>query len=232
MKKDVPENATDAPHVLVFQVAAVTPPIDLDGQRILSGLQVIRDAKLGRRPAVLAEADSLSVQPQVHRRSDAIEDQVDLSSLPAGWDRKCPQIRAHRVVVVRNPRRIGRKWICDIEIMRNAIALDLPTPGHGDLVPVARVEIWAHEIRGSVGRFPNPVELPRSVQRLDVRRFLLLRGKGRRPIGERSERGVRTFLIDIEDRRVLPVRHTFGMLVRILVRAPTGEDDDRAHRGH
>ena len=175
---------------------------------------MVGDPKFGRRSAVLAVADGLAVHPHVCGGADAVEYQEDFPAVPLLRNRERVQIRSDRVVLMWNERRVSRKRVRDVEIVRNPVSLDLPTPRHINLSPGTRVEPRLHEIERPVRRLPHPVESPASVQRLVPRRLVAIHGQCGSAVGERDECGVRTFLIDVEHCRVFPVGNAFRMLVR------------------
>src|SRR5271156_1863295 len=81
-EKDIAEDAAEAPHVLVFEVAAVAPLEDLGRHRIFAGADERGDVKLGGEMAHLAESDWLSVDEQVEARIDAGEREECLAAFP------------------------------------------------------------------------------------------------------------------------------------------------------
>ncbi len=64
-ERDIAENAAEPPHILVFEVAAVGPLVDLDREQVLAGLDLIRDIELRLQAAALAETDWFPVNPEV-----------------------------------------------------------------------------------------------------------------------------------------------------------------------
>ena len=67
------EDARKAPHILIFQITAIAPTINLDSQFVLTFMQIPRHIKLGRRHGILTIAHLLSIQPNIHRRMDTTE---------------------------------------------------------------------------------------------------------------------------------------------------------------
>ena len=85
VERDVAVDAAEAPRILVLHVRAVRPAVRLDGDRVFTGLQVLRDVELGGEAAVLAVADLLSVDPEVESAEHAVESDEHLASLPCSW---------------------------------------------------------------------------------------------------------------------------------------------------
>jgi len=83
-EKYISEDTAEAPHILVFQVAAVRPAVDFGGQQVLARLEVIGDVELSRRHASLAVPDPRAVQPQVEGRLHTGKMKKDLAPFPFG----------------------------------------------------------------------------------------------------------------------------------------------------
>ena len=67
---DIAKNPAQTPEVLVLQIGAIAPAIDLGRDQILAGPQIVGDIELGRRAAALAVAHLLAINPQVKGRLD------------------------------------------------------------------------------------------------------------------------------------------------------------------
>jgi len=176
---DLAVQAAQPPVILILQIGAVAPTIDLRRHQILAWLQVGRDVELGGQAAILTVADHLAVDPDIEGRIRSAKDHKDLPPLPTLWQNEGGAIAAHLIGLVGHARHIvGWEGILHIDIERDAIALQLPVAGHGDGLPV----------RGIIGRLlkadrrvlgcGRPVELPLTVERVIVRRSLAPPHKG------------------------------------------------------
>ena len=70
---DAAEDAAAAPHILIFQIAAVRPAVYFNRQLVGSGTQEFRYVEFCRRHRVLAVADFPAVYPYIHSGLDAAE---------------------------------------------------------------------------------------------------------------------------------------------------------------
>lgn len=131
---DVPEDAAEPPHVLVFQVAPVAPLEDLHCEQVAPGTDSVGDIELGGHVAALAVADEPAVDPDVEGGVDPLEGQEDLLPLPARGKGELPPVAADRVLVG-NVRRVHRVGVADVGVVGDAVALHLPVAGDGDPVP-------------------------------------------------------------------------------------------------
>ena len=208
-KVDVAEDAAHAPHVLIFQVSAVAEAIHFHRQQIASRLQVRRDVELGRRPAVLAVADLVPVDPRIERRIHAIEMQQDLPSLPRRWHGETHTVTAHRVELVgrrRRLRRVLRERINNVGIDRDVEPVHLPARRHRHVAPRGIAIVRAIKIDRPLRRAQRPVELPASIQQLKPRRFGTI-GRPRQLARRVRHHGrVRLLRAHVYDRRVVPLR--------------------------
>ena len=150
---DVPVNAAEAPHVLVFQVAAVGPAVDLHGEHVFPlRFHVAGDVEFRRGHAALAVANALTVHPDVERGLHAVEVQENLAAGPVLWQLESPPVRADRVTVFVHARGLRQgKAEPGVDVDRYAVAVHLPVAGHGQVVPRADVERRLVEIHGPFG---------------------------------------------------------------------------------
>ena len=229
-ERDIAEDAAHAPEVLILDIAAVAPAVDLDRDHVLAGRQILRDIELGRHARVLAVSDLLAIDPHVECRVDAVEQKIDLAAAPLSGNGELAAVGADRVaLIVRRPgvivgsigdaREIALERIRDVGVDGGAVALHLPVRGDGNFLPRTHVEIWLVKIYRAKLRALDPVEFPRAVERLQWKK----RGPQRAPpfIGKRSERGAPWLLVDSEHVRVFPV--TRGRIIRL-------GNQDRAHK--
>ena len=173
-KIHVAEDAAHAPHVLVFQVGAVAEAIHFHRQQIAPRFQMRSDVELGRRPAVLAIADLVPVDPRIERRIHAIEMQQDLPALPCGRHGEAHPVAAHRIELVRRSRRfrcILRERINNIGIDRDVEPVHLPARRHWHVAPPGVAVVRTIKIDRPLRRAQRPVELPASIQQLKPRRL-------------------------------------------------------------
>ena len=217
-ERHVTEDAREAEHVLVLEIAAVAPAEDLDREEVVALLEVRRDVELRRKLGVFGIADLLSVRPHVVGGIDAVEAQDDLAALPGlghGEGRTVGGdgivVRTSRITVddrretaVLRIREVLMR-IPDIGVARNAVAAHLDTARHVDRVPVGIVEIGLEEVRRTPRGIADPLDLPIAVQGLLVRRhgFEVIRQRRRR-IGQRNRIRRSRHAVDGIDRRILP----------------------------
>ena len=163
---DVPEDAAQPPHVLVFEVAAVGPLVDPDREGVLARRDRIGDVELGGEPTPLAVADSLAVHPDVERGVDAVELEPDPPIAPAVRDRERPTVQPGRVLG-RDVRRVDRERIDDVGVVWLAVARRLPVSRNPQLVPVTVVEARVVKPVGCAIRRFDEREPPSPVQRAE-----------------------------------------------------------------
>jgi hypothetical protein len=102
-------DARDAPEVLVFQVAAVGPAVDLDGHHVLLSPQPAgRDVELAGQLGVLGIAGLIAVDPDPIGRAGRADVQDDVLARPARRHLESAAIGADRVGLVRDQRPVGR----------------------------------------------------------------------------------------------------------------------------
>jgi len=83
-QRHVAEDAGEAEHVLVFEVAAVAPPVHLYGDEVLPVFpDVRRDVEFGRQLGILGIADEPAVHPNVESGADPLEAEDRVAPLPA-----------------------------------------------------------------------------------------------------------------------------------------------------
>src|SRR5476651_2276778 len=79
-QSNIAENPAHAPHILIFQIAAVAPAQHHHRQTVFPRLQCCTEVKLCWQAAVLRIADPLAVAPQIERRVNAVENDARLAA--------------------------------------------------------------------------------------------------------------------------------------------------------
>ena len=229
-KIDVPEDAAQPPEVLAFEVGPVGISVDLDGQNVPAGPEEAGDVEFGRGPAVLAVPRELAVDPDIEGGVDAVKMEKDLPAGPRAGHGEFAPVRAHRIAVVRDPRRVGRKRIVLVEVDGHIVALELPVAGNADVLPAAGVEVGPVKIAGPIGRLGDPMEFPLPVesQAVSGAEALPLDGLGFAAVGHQG--GVGRFGVPGQDQRVFPILDGFRRSARPLREKQGG--GKRRRRGH
>ena len=203
------ENAGKPPHVLVFQIAAVTPSVHFHGQLVPARTQIPGYVEFGRRHGVLAVADFLTIHPDIHGGMHPAEmkDEVLAEHLLRNVHKG--HIRTDGIAVLVSgpvPGRFGSharavplEGIADVDIDGRAVALRLPVAGNGNRSPAADIIVLPVEVGRTLLRIPAPVEKPLSVQAHDFHALLF-------PRRQLKCRVIRQ-LVDSQHGRILPVRN-------------------------
>ena len=241
-ERHVAEDAREAEHVLVLEIAAVRPAEDLHGEEVLSASpfpgplrQIRRDVELARQLRVLGVADKLAVHPHVIGGIDAVEAQDHVTAVPRLGHVEGRAIGGDGVVV--HPARVAVDdlrevlllrvrevlvRILDVRVPGYAVAAHLDAARHVNRVPVRVVEIGLEEVRRTPRGVADPEDLPVAVQGLPVRRLGLERVRQRRRlVRERHRIGARRQTVDRVDGRILPRRD--------LLRSPRRTRRNRQH---
>ena len=167
------ENTGKPPHVLVFQIASVTPAVHLHGQSVPSRTQISGHVEFGRRHGILAVTDFLTVHPYVHggMHTPEMKDKVLAEHLLRNIHKS--HVRTDGIAVFIGgpvPGRLGSharpvpsERIVDVDIDGRTVTLRLPVAGNGDCPPAADIIVFLVEIGGPIFRIPTPVETPLSV---------------------------------------------------------------------
>ena len=136
----VPENAAHAQLVLVLQVGAVAPLEHQHRQGVVPGGEEAADLKLGGSVGHLAVSHKLPVDPQVEAGIHPLKVQVDLVGFQ-GFLRhvQVADIQPARVFLG-NIGRVKGDGVADVGVLVAAIAVVLPTGGHGDGAHLLLVE--------------------------------------------------------------------------------------------
>ena len=168
------EDAGEPPHVLILQIAAVTPTVDLHSELVPAFTHEIRNVELCRRHGVLAIPHAPAVHPDVESRVHAPEVKYQVLAKHVRRDIDIRDIRPHRVaVLVSRPilRRLGghagtvpHERVVDVDIDGHTVALQLPVAGHRNAVPTAHIVVLAIEVGGTLFWRLRPMEKPLAVE--------------------------------------------------------------------
>ena len=169
---DVPVDAAETEHVLVLQIGAVAPFIDLHGHRVRSLADIAGDIELRVVVGALAVTDLLSVHPHIESGIDAVEMQIYFLPGPIRREVEFPPVRTHRVgflfhriaALGLDEGRIVQERIGHVRVERRAVTLHLPAGRDIDLFPGGNVEGRLVESRRTLLGGLDPMELPFSIQ--------------------------------------------------------------------
>ncbi len=75
----VAKDTAHAPHILVFQIAAVAPSQHHHGQAVFAAQQIIAQIEFRRQTTVLTVADPATVAPQMKCGIDAVKNNARLT---------------------------------------------------------------------------------------------------------------------------------------------------------
>ena len=145
------ENTRKPPHILVFEVRAVAPTVNLHGKAVFALGNEFCDVKLGGRHRILAVTHQLAIDPNIKRRMYAAKMQYQIFGEHILVNVEKCNIRAYGIsVFVCGPilwrfgsyaRTVAHKRVIDVYVNRHSEILRLPIARHGDLVPIAYVVI-------------------------------------------------------------------------------------------
>lgn len=177
-------DARQPPEVLILQIRAVRPAVDLQRDEVLARPEVLRHVELRRQLAVLAVTDEAAVDPDVNVRRGGADRKRDLLPGPAGRHVERAAVGTHVILGVGDVRRIvpevAAPCVAHIDIDRIAVSVQLPDSRHGHRVPCAVVVIRAPDAVGPLRRVAHPFETPHAVERQPLAR--LERGAHRQPV--------------------------------------------------
>ena len=174
----VASHTTQSPEVLILTPRAIAPTEYLEGDEVLTRMDIFRDIELRRDLCILTISHELSVHPEVDTRGDTAKVGNHLLSFPGCRKRDGLTIRAHMVVLHRY-RDIADTLLivglcqlfemtapseADIQIHGIAKAVHFPNSRHGHLAPLGVVVVSTEEIGGSVRCVLHPVEFPVTMQ--------------------------------------------------------------------
>ena len=210
----VAAHAREAEEVLIFEIGAVAPAEDLEGEEILAGLHEARDVELAFEFRILAVTDEPSVDPQVDVRGDGPEMGDDLFVRPRGGNFDFTAVGADVVFGRGHLGRIVFKLlapgVADVEVDRIAVAVQFPEPRNGHLAPCAVVEAGTKEVRGTLLGVAHPREFPRPVEVEEAFGGVRVAPPGGVCGFVGEEGGVHLLPVDLVDRRVEPFRKSLG----------------------
>ena len=206
---DAAVDTTKTPEVLIFKIRAVTIPVNLQCDLILSGMQVVCNIEFTRFHTSLAIPYPFSIYPDIESTHHSFKAQKSLSvRFPSHRQNECAPILSDRVSffigrivsfrLSHYSRRIYLKRITCRYINRCAISVDFPIGRNRKVLPVFIIKVCLIEIYDSFARNRSPSELPCSVQRHRTVSFLY---------GERSKSSPCRFTINLENMMILPVMH-------------------------
>ena len=210
----VAAHAREAEEILIFEVGAVAPAEDLECDEVLAGTDVFRDVEFGLEFRILAVTDEPSVDPQVDVRGDGPEPGDDLLVRPRGRDLDFAAVGADVVFGRGHLGRIVFKLlaprVADIEVLRIAVAVQLPEPRNGHFAPRAVVEAGTEEVRGTLLGVAHPREFPRPVEVEEAFGGVRVAPSGGVCGFVGEEGGVHLLPVDLVDRGVVPFRKSLG----------------------
>ena len=216
----IPVDTAEAEHVLVFQVGAVAPFIDLHRQRVHTPFHIGRNVELGIVVGALAVAHLLSVHPNVKGRIHPVKMQINLLAVPFPGQGEIPAVRAHGIgfllhgiaLLGLDKGRIVQERIGYIGIERRPVPLHFPAGRHVQTDPAAHIVGRLVEARRTLPGSLSPVELPLAVEQQVTAGGRAFPGMGIGGIGHhllligiRDERGMAGLLVDGEYFFILPV---------------------------
>ncbi len=163
----------ESEEILVFEVGAVTPAVNLHGDVILlAGYEIAGHVKLVLKFRVLAVTYKSSVDPQAYVGGGRAEVGYHILPFPVGGHFYRAAVRPYMIVLVGHERRIvveiAAPGVADIEIHRVAVAEQFPVAGHIDKLPAAYVISFFPEVDWSLVAVAYPLEVPLSVERHKV----------------------------------------------------------------
>ena len=166
----VAPHAGQAEKVLIFQIGAVAPTIDLKSDEIiLAGIEIGRHVKLSLQLAVLAVTHKAAVHPQVNVRRDRAQVDKHLLALPVGGHTHRAPVRAYMILLRGHPGRTILEMLAPgiacIDIDRVAIAVEFPHSGHRHRAPRRVVIVRAEKVAQGVVGILLPMKMPHTVQR-------------------------------------------------------------------
>lgn len=118
------EDTTQAPGVLVLQVAAITPSEYLNHYFIVLALQVACDLPLRGCHAILMIAYFFAIHKQVHCRADSFKHNE--ASWLSRLDFELHSVDPTFVGFIWYLRRISREWMNHVRVSRHSNAFHLP----------------------------------------------------------------------------------------------------------
>lgn len=111
---------------MVFEVGAVAPPEDFDGDGVFSFFEGVGDVKFSREAGIFGVADFLSVDIEEECACDTSEDNRCPSPLEVFGECEGSSVEAGGVVVFGDRWRVFGVGVADVGIDGDAISFDFP----------------------------------------------------------------------------------------------------------
>ena len=137
IQEDIAFDTAHAPEILTFQVRTCTPTENLQGQHILSWLEIIVDEVFCRILGVFVIADFFSVYVDITARFGSGYVQVDVTSVPIGRNGDFTAIHTYRILF-RQSRRLGitgLEFVAVVGVDGCSEALYFPVSGNLNIFP-------------------------------------------------------------------------------------------------
>ncbi len=198
--RHVTEDAAVTRHILIFEIAAVAPTVDLNRKHVLAfTIEMLGKVEFARQLGVLGISDLLAVKPDVISGVDTVEANDHLALLPRGRHHETSAIGGDGIVIclkriaiedlgevlaIAHGIRLVRMRIPDVHVTGNAVAAHLDAGRNIDREPLGIVEALLPEILDAEIGITRPGELPIAVERL------LKRSRGLQFIRKRSLDGI------------------------------------------
>ncbi len=207
---DAAVDTTKTPEVLIFKIRAVTIPVNLQCDLILSGMQVVCNIEFTRFHTSLAIPYPFSIYPDIESTHHSFETKKGLAScFPTSRQLKRTAILSYgiplfvsRIVNLRfthHPGWIYLERIACRNVYRRTISVYFPIGRYGKTDPVFIIEIRLIELYNSFIGHRCPAKLPCSIQTDGTISLLCV---------ERSKCGPRRFAVDLKYMVILPVMHS------------------------
>ena len=82
----VTRDTAQTPQVLILEIRAVAPAEDLQGDEVLTRVNILRDVERCAEVAVLRVSDKLAVDPYIYVRDGGADVEVYVAARPVGGD--------------------------------------------------------------------------------------------------------------------------------------------------
>ena len=174
-KRNVTENPRITRHILIFEIAAVAPAVNLDGESVFAFLDEIRNVELTREFRIFGITDLSAVYPDVVGAVNAVETKNHAARFPVHGERELSAVGRNGIVVVlaaltvADTRPIEFMGITPVNVAGAAEAVKLDACGNGNRKPIAVVEVFSLKPLNAQLRISRPGELPRPVKRHAIR---------------------------------------------------------------
>ena len=198
---------TDAPEVLTFQIRAGTPTIDLERERVFSGMDIGIDEEFGRILGVFAIARFVSVDIDIESGLGSGYMEVDIALHPVRGYFYLAPIHTYGVGFRQFGRlRIARlKLVSVIGVDSHTVPLYLPVAGDLDVVPSVCICRAIRYAGRQMCLALGIKESPRAVQKTVVRTLLILAGESFASVGIGHKGRTRRFFVYAYRTNILPI---------------------------